>query len=558
MKQKVVLFVSAGRTDLQLMTTDQHSVDINKDTLRIFHDWLWQHPENYVVTHESDAGLPLYIKKGNHNLTVERVGGDLNLLDAKDKNLYRDAQGRCLVVPTKLGRIITALQNGPYEIVAAVVFNTHRNLNFPSGKPNPFANDEPYASGKVLAHWLASCFSLQVNDSQQPALGQADWVNILQGEENQEGRDKLLNTEAVNRVVKALQIFADKRSGLHAVLCGIGGIPAFKALIRNSAYFYFPERCLLAEDTEQQQSSDDQPTIKPVGDLHITPEQSFALRANVAKLIASGDFLGAEAAIRYVQDEAHQAWTNPIRQVANWFRGIEVKAEHIGDDDLRKLLIHDQAAHANCLLPGLRTEAALQGGRYVEAISATAAYIDVALGRGIDACLNRYGTIQKHEPPNRVKYASLPQFPSSFNNTPSALSQERDKHNKPVPLTYRYNSMGEANRRAWAKASGIPGLDTLIARIDTRQNGLKPYSFRNTNTHNVLSPDELEQAQKAFYQARLWTVKADGPTASTLYFLGNPEVKTVAAFFGVADIGEIYFNLVRLLEARMADFRWPG
>jgi hypothetical protein len=51
MPQELVLFVSAGRTDLKLFAAEQDNycaVEIDKKSTRIFHQWLLDHPEKYI------------------------------------------------------------------------------------------------------------------------------------------------------------------------------------------------------------------------------------------------------------------------------------------------------------------------------------------------------------------------------------------------------------------------------------------------------------------------------------------------------------------------------
>lgn len=561
--KKCVLFVSAGRSDLKLLTAEQQryaSVEISKNTLRCFHQWLLDHPDCYTVVHQGHEAMALYQKpQRNRVLDVSHKNGKLiaqtEISDdaiGETIDLLVNQHDRCIVVPVKLGRIIAALQQrvltGQLEIVAAVVFNTWRDAD------SAFAEEEPFACGPVLAKWLADCFQLRFDSSQKPKPGKAVWINLLQANEKKEGENDSVNPLAVNRLIDALTRFSGDRS-LHAVLCGIGGIPHFKHLIRDSTFFYFNQRCEIAEDSEYHQANDQQPLFKTIGYLHVTAEQSFALRAHVEQLIMAGDFLGAEAAIRHIRDKHHEAWTLPIRAVATLLRGLDAREFPITDTRLDALIQHIQNAKVRCLLPALRTESALQGGRYVEAINSTSVFIDAAKWDGIAKCLNSYGRIiELDEFARRVVFSDTPEFPAGM---------EQDNNGKraimpyPNAKAYKVDTMGVCEG-TWLKAIHCPALmeiNTLINSPD-KNSHRTPYLYRNINTHGVLKADDLLAAQQAFVAARLWKAKLETDNAETLLFLSGPLVAAVLNFFGEHKANEIYRNLVRLLRQNMRSFHF--
>jgi len=573
--EKRILFATTGRTDVKLLALDsqqrQIMLEFDRDDTQALHQWLWDHPAGYTVQHQEQPEAPLYQKAdGNPRIRIKIDDGKLLILPNKwatghsghppgnSFTLATDPQGRCQLVPAKLGRLIADLQDqqqqGQATIIAAVVFNTHRDPD------SSYAKEEPFANGKILARWLADCFGLNYAENQTPALNQAVWVDLLIGKEDQETTDQAINPAAINRLTQTLQVFAQDPDlqTAKAVLCGIGGIPRFKTLIRDSACFYFPGRCQLSEDSEQHQDTQGKPHVTDIGTDHLTAEQSFNLRAHVIQLIQSGDFIGAEAAIRFVNDDLHNPWVQPIRLVANWLRGMAVPLDTIADPELHGLLRQAQEAKASCLLPGLRAEAALQGGRYVEAIGATAAFIDAALSDSANCCLKKFGKVKTyHDSQGEVRCKHPPQLPLDVDvtNPKSALYIKCT-----MPLTYVYTIMGPQALKDWAKiialVIALPELETLINRINGSEKGPRPYKYRNTNTHSVLSPSDLEKAKEVFYAACLWQ-EAPLNASGHLHFLSDPNVIAVAARDGIANIGQFYLNLVRLLIARLNGFRWP-
>jgi hypothetical protein len=593
--KKIVLFISAGRTDLKLLSAEHDrycAIEIANHNVRSFHRWLLEHPERYVIEHQEDQSMPLYQKPLRNLSAAVEVGhgGDLKVFLEKQGIASSDELGvmidhdeRFIVVPVKLGRIIADLQHrqreGEYEIVAAIVFNTQRDDQC------HFARDEPFACGPVLARWLAECFELEMSDTQQPKPGRSTWINLLQGNEAQELDDNTINPSAVNRLASALAYFADDPA-IHAVLCGIGGIPRFKTLIRDTTFFYFDTRCLLAEDSENQQINERRVSVKPVGNLHITPEQSFALRASVAKLIAAGDFLGAEAAVRHVEDPQHLPWVLPIRTVADWFRGLKPDYSGIENQTLKDLLHRLVTSKVRCLLPALRTEAALQGRRYVEAINSTTVFADAAKWDGIERCLNDWGEVQRLDEFERcVEFIGKPKIPefvlanaNGNKAAQSALSKAKPKdiskfgyrppkfgdlinpppENSATNRQYKIDTMGTCED-IWLKAinlGSLTGINNSLNRPD-KKNQRTPYHYRNINTHGVLSADELRQAVGAFVAAGLWKAQRDTDPINSLYFLSGSQVCDVLKSLGEARANDIYRNMVKGLLDNLKNFRWP-
>jgi len=554
-KEEIVLFISAGRTDLKLLTVDGEnqyaSVEISKGNQRDFHQWLRDYPEKYVVKHIPDEQTPVLYQQCQHSIGLKVDENVLRLQGEHNLKLFFDQQERCIVVPVKLGRIIAQLQEQQqFQISAAVVFNTHRYAD------NHFASEEPFACGPVIARWLAACFGLTFSETQQPASGQSVWVDLLTDNEHQETADKSVNPSVINKLANTFQVFSND-SSFYAVLCGTGGIPRFKTLIRDSAYFYFDNRCLLAEDTEQNNS----PLITPIASLHVTPEQSFALRASVAKLISSGDFLGAEAAIRHVQDQEHLAWTVPIKMVADFFRGSDIHSYlATNPSQLSQLLVDICHCNKRSILPALRTEAALQSKAWTEALGWTSTFYDAALLDAIEKLLDGWGNRYYVKINDRDVTFYLPNFtlenhPRSSDdlNIPKDMLGEKGPLKKRGKLFYLLDTMGE-NEKKWLKEIKCDAM-TQFNKAFYKQTSpfLSPAQYRNICTHGLLKSDELNKAIEVYNQQELWGLINDNTEPP--YFLSQPLIADILKHVGADNTHEWYEEIVRLLLDAMYSFR---
>lgn len=563
MKKPLVLFISAGRTDLKIFATEQDrccAVEIESESIRDFHQWLFDNPEQYVIEHKGDDETPLYRKPQRNirlNIDVKETQLSFSGQNSENLELLIDEEDRYIIVPVKLGKIIAHFQGQQeYKVVAAVVLNTHRDAT------SRFGKTEPFAGGFVLAKWLSECFGLTFSEDQIPAEGKSVWINLLDGNQDfdaEKGSD-LINPIAVNRLINALTVFASN-SDLQIGVCGIGGIPKFKNLIRDSAFFYFSERCLIAEDSENEETA---PVIKQVGNLHITVEQSFALRASVAKLIQTGDFLGAEAAVRHVQDKEHQKWIKPINDVARLFRGFDVDSiSEYQNQNINDLLTKIRSCEKSCVLPALRVEAALQCESWVEAMSLITTFYDSVLSDAVTKKLDEWGGEYQVKIDDRnVSYSTntfIKQIrqQKGYSGTPSIPAQMTGERKSGFPLekqgnnSYRLDTMGE-NEKKWHDVINSQAINNFFTALTSRVNGnLSPKEYRNRSTHRVLSNSDLNAAIEVYQSSGIWN------TNNALRFLEQPSVTQILQSSNISEVSQWYCDLVRLLITNLQDFRWP-
>jgi hypothetical protein len=572
MPKPLVLFISAGRTDLKLFAVEEEhycAVEIETKSTRAFHQWLCNNPNAYVVQHEGteyqrpkkDISLEITVENDNELKLSGRNTENLELLI--------DEQDRYIIVPVKLGRNIEKLQKSTeYQVIAAVVLNTHRDTT------NRFSQNEPFAAGLVLAQWLANCFNLTFSEDQQPAEGKSVWVNLLKDNEDFDAKkdSDLLNPLPVNRLIDTLKTFS-VHPDVHIGVYGIGGIPKFKNLIRDSAFFYFNGRCLIAEDSENEDSP---PTNQSFGTRYITVEQSFALRASVAKLIQSGDFLGAEASVRHIEDTVHEQWTKPINDVARLFRGMDADSKtNNQNQEINALLAKIRNTDKGCILAALRTEAALQSRSWVDAMNWTSSFYDAAFFDAIVRLLDTWGGEYQVNINDRTVTYSTNDFIKQMRQKkgyrgaiviPRDMKQRRIGRDNPTtsfPLEYRgqegnsysLDTMGKNNEKKWRGKINSTAINNFSIAFNPspqpQQPPFSPKQYRNISTHRVLSTTDLEKAKNAYKNAKLWGSSGD------LRFLEQPLVVAVLKDLNIPEVGQWYKQLVELLLKNLQDFRFP-
>jgi hypothetical protein len=197
--KEVVLFATAGRSDLQVLRRDADGklcrAEVDKTHTRAFHEALLTGHAPYQV---NAAGI------GEEPNRAVSVHWDA-VQQVFKSDVLKDAQERYILTPAKLAWVVNALRSRPELHVAAVVlFNTHRT---DPGIRHAY-QEEPIAVGPVLACWLAEEFGLASADSAGTiGLGQSGWINILDGslQSPDTGRDSPIHREAVRRMDQCLR-----------------------------------------------------------------------------------------------------------------------------------------------------------------------------------------------------------------------------------------------------------------------------------------------------------------------------------------------------------------
>ncbi len=554
-----------------------HPVEVNKESTRLFHQWLLDYDGKYIIKHikvddiyklvpglkvvknidivHDEQGNLLAMPKNDTRNKENVVETDENEgSSTKPKaneiikvELAKDEEGKIIVIPVKLSRIMAKYKKKQEEnackIIASVVFNTHRN------NKTKFTEEEPFACGPLLAKWIAGQLNLTFDEQQQPDINRSSWVNLLKNDEIMEK-----TPDAINRLCKTLKDFSDKNPQCHAALCGIGGIPGTKILMRDSAYFYFAGRCEIAEVSENY--DDHTPIINSINLGIITPEQSFDLRASVAKLIAVGDFLGAEASVRHVEHKQHKDWIIPIRKVANLFRGFDVNTRDIKNVDLAEVIGKINNCKKRCILPALRAESAVRSSAWTEAMHWTNTFFDNVLLDAYENQLNTWGGDYDAVILDRdVVYTKKQGITTNIKpNIPKDLfTKGKDKPMAPLtkisPIKYKLFSAKEYDD-IWL--SLINSNDHLIDYKTAIRGSLpSPAEYRNLMTHNRLADQQMMAAKQLYIDRKLW-----GNQNGSMTFLAQPLTQNVLTFLGVSEIPGWYNGLVNGLLAIMREHKF--
>lgn len=528
--KKTVLFVTAGRTDLQLLLPDEtghrtRQVQIPHASTRIFHKALLNGGIKYCID-TSLSGKQVQIIE-LHEIEQQKI----------DLKIAQNARGHIILTPGKLSRVVAQLKKSPdTKVVAVIVFNTHRDT-FPANTPNDI-KEEPIAVGKVLAGWLAQEFDLKCANlpgEEYIGIGLSGWINYLDGEMLQEGsgRDFPLNREAVRRVDRIIQRAAGWQKDLHGCLTLGGGIPQFKAVVLAAAHYRFAKRI-----SNWYEPRIDQPYF---GDIAPGCQESLQAREHASDLLQKGDFAGAYGAVVYLNtDSAEQSWVRRLEQANQYFAGMLTDQTDLPD------YLHALLKKPRCLLAAMRAEAALWAERIPEAIAWTCTFFDAALLDFIESRLEGMN--------------GLDDLSRTLNYTPlnlEALDQlKAAKCLSRSGPTYKYDTMGN-KVETWLSIIGSSALDNYSRALNSGQNNQasqdpSPKRFRNLNIHSIIPYGQMEQAQAVFHQCLLWS--ADPRDIRGHYFIGQPLACSILQELGVPDPATLYSNLLEGLQNDLANY----
>ncbi len=237
--KKVVLIVSAGTTDLQVLVEkggERYRSSIGEG-IRAFHQALLDGAATYRI----EAGQPSPEEARDTRLRWEKDKNGFSFSDTY--KIAQEETGEYALIPEKLAEIVHNVKNDRrIQVVGTIVLNTHRT----DSSRNP---KEPIACGKILSEWLASELKLQAASEPQQGegveFGHASWVNFLDGDMRQEGEDGgPLNEEAVRRINRAIHAASQwtVEEDLWAYLSLGGGMNEFKEVCASCAELYFPQK----------------------------------------------------------------------------------------------------------------------------------------------------------------------------------------------------------------------------------------------------------------------------------------------------------------------------
>ena len=288
--EDAVLLVTAGRTDLQILVTDQNTQYpdmLPKYQVREFHQAILDNEVKYTV--ESQPKIEEPEKK---HIRIKWKEGSLQPKEAVYQN-----DGTIILVPTKLAETTQFLREN-YHVRSVIIFNTHRgdpkfkgDIKLIKEQLKDAWDEEPIALGFVLSNWLKKEFNLKSIGQKAGDIGldKAGWVNILEGDmlKSGPGRDYPIHRNIIRKIDEILCSAANwENNKLIACLATGGGLPESKDIIKAGANYRFGyERVLEWQEVEYRNHE-----WVSASKENTHPAESLRARDHASRLIRQGDF----------------------------------------------------------------------------------------------------------------------------------------------------------------------------------------------------------------------------------------------------------------------------
>jgi hypothetical protein len=522
----ILLAITAGISDLQpiVLTDDGRRcrTDIKRNN-RLFHESLLAGmPGAHISVDESDETLP--------ELKLELPGAEGNSSQSFDPDsplwldreqqhcaeFEREGDDLVLVAP-KLGHVWRWLKETGTPLASVLVFTTRRDADFRN-----FGREEPVALGPLLTAWFQPL-------CREPA--DLRTVEYLQGHEILEDlqRGGNLSFAAARRIESGLWQMHVAHPNAPLMLAISGGQPAVKEFVAAAARLFFPpERIRSALRTAT--GTDSCVAARP------GPAEAARVRRIALWHVRHGGFVEAHGvALEFHDDPDAAAWVRPLGYAADLInRNLAVRDDpHIRPPKSLRHIAERQGFR--CLIPALRAEAALQGGHTPEAINWTLSFFDAILLDAIEKSLPSGARLRDRERLIVWPAGLQPDAALLLGTYPALKDMKRDK--------YEYDAVGRAAEQ-WFSWIGSAALQALRQAILAGQPS--PLAYRNINTHNRLTKQELEEACNTFRRTGLWAEKLDGPGSA---FLNQPVVQGALSWLlGDSDPAGLYRALVEDLE----------
>jgi hypothetical protein len=537
-KPPVIFFISAGRTDLKILVTDQDGRQypdmLPKFQVREFHQALLDGQVKYTVNSR--------IKMEEPEKKLIRLTWKEGRLQPKEV-VYQNDGETVILLPSKLAETTQFLRD-KFCVRSVIIFNTHRgDSDLIKQHLKEAWNEEPIALGMVLSHWLKDEFGLQSIGQQAGDIGldKAGWVNILEGDmlKSGPGRDYPIHRDIIRKIDEILCSAASwEARKLTACLATSGGLPELKDIIKACATYRFGyERVLEWQEVEYRNHDWVSPSKEN------TPlAESFRARDNASRLIRQGDFAGAYSAVKHLEtDTTEQKWINKIKQVADYFAGKWPDETQNLPSYLRQLI---EPKQPRCLLVGLRAEAALNAGRIPEAIGWTSTFLEAAI---LDAIEQTQPVVGLDENEQTIEYRHDAKPESELINEGCLTPDKEHPH-------YGYKAIG-VHIWWWLKILKLPALEIYNKQLSgqAKETKLRPRKLRNINTHSLMKPEIRKDVRKTFVNQGLWADNAE-PKTYGHYFLKQSVVNDVFQKLGIADAAQLYVEIVDGLCQELADY----
>ena len=528
----VVLIASVGTTDLQVIV---HDCETNQDRgahigrgVRGFHEWLLADKTRYTLVDELPSGM---LPKG-HDLNWDSKSGELVF-----SNCIPREEGKAVkLFPAKLIPVTDMIDKEKYEVKGAIIFNTARDADC------SFANKEPVAAGPILAEWIAEKYQLKYNGNKtgyEP--GWAVSINILDGKMELTGnqRDIAVNREAVRRIDKAVKDAHDEHGDeIKILITTSGGFPVFKNIIPASARLRFDyhnvHSFVVPEDYKPGDKLKEDPDTP-------TPSDSLITRRHAISLIKGGNFAGALAVSKIVENDVKEKkWVQLIRRVNQFIIGRKLQPFD-GQDYIKD--IKDAHPGIRSLKVAFRAESSLKTGNITEALSLTFTFYDSAMLDFIQYLL--YPGSELKEVNRLIIIPDGIKVKEELVNLNEKLFQpcmDKCKGNK-----YQYSLMGYEKDRIWREVIGSKSLDELNTamhtKIETQNISINIRDLRNINAHSQIDEDMLSNISEVMVKAGLWNSQKQSRNPGD-FFIRQDLIKNVLQEFEITDPGLLYQNMV--------------
>jgi hypothetical protein len=202
----------------------------------------------------------------------------------------------------------------------------------------------------------------------------------------------------------------------------------------------------------------------------------------------------------------------------------------------------DKEPQRRSLLAGLRAEAALRSGHWIEAINLTLTFHDAArrdfIEKVLDACIGHDKKITLNRNLTVEETKTLCYQQHGWLQTPCIQTRQR----KTLETVHEIVSTREHDV-AWSAFIG-GHLQEMEKTLDSRRDNTSLRMLRNDCTHNVASATTLAAGLDRFEQSGLWQRRKQD---NSLSLLGSPHPQAIIHDLGYRE-GNVLDNLCSELE----------
>lgn len=561
----VVLLVTAGRTDLKFLTTREDGrrelADVGSRSCRAVHRWLLENPDRWAVVapdegqrfdfdakDEAERKLPFvdYEAKATEDLPLRLAKPDVCLLEQA---------GRLQLVAPKLSAIMHHLmasaQAGKIRLAGGLVLYTHREGHRKS-------EEEPIAIGEILARWLAGHSGLPTVELPEanPAVlaqGTMGYYSFLRGKEDWEAPDGNLNPDMKVRLETALRAISRWEGRPWLMAAAVGGFPEVKSYLAALAEVHFQDRWRPLKHPEQ--ASEPLVPEPGAGARYAGDTEAAQARANALRLLRRWDIHGAYAAAAHLREARGGVWGTVLLRLDEFRAGLGIRKAKDDEFDgaLSRLFENPLAwktkqpghdgrwvernAMLRLIVSGFRAESSLREGRIVDALNWTYTFYNAMVWDLVEYLARTQFCKDKG-----VQFVKIVGRDMEFSGGNPSIHhgtkiKPDDKDFWFNETRFRKNTESRfvlveddfpMNRPKLA----FPQIANLLNDYGNWESAFVKIAqckyLRNINTHNVLSPEEVNKVRKELCDEGVWQ-----NAGTHLTITGTPAAQgCLATFYG--------------------------